>query len=130
MTGKLEYCRYCDEATGHGGIHDDSNYLESGVGPLCDSCYDASPDGMRGRLDDTIDRLRSAECGKCGRSLAPDGDCHGCRADRLEVKLAAVREVAERFDYTNPEKVICRKCMNKITLKLEAMIAALEERGK
>lgn len=41
------------------------------------------------------ERLRNAECGKCGRSLAPDGDCHGCRADRLEARVGALREWAK-----------------------------------
>ena len=42
-----------------------------------------------------IERLRDAECGTCGRSLAPDGDCHGCRADRLEARVGALREWAK-----------------------------------
>lgn len=43
-------------------------------------------------------RLRDMECGKCGRSLAPDGDCHGCRADRLEVKIGNVLDLLDNHD--------------------------------
>jgi len=42
------------------------------------------------RLQAENKQLREAECGVCGRSLPPDGDCHGCRADRAEERLCAV----------------------------------------
>jgi len=40
-----------------------------------------------GERDAELERLKNCECGKCHRSLAPDGDCHGCRADRLEMEI-------------------------------------------
>jgi len=43
------------------------------------------------------DRLREAECGRCGRSLPPDGDCHGCRADKLEAEVDRLRDELERW---------------------------------
>jgi len=43
------------------------------------------------------ERLRELTCCKCGRSLAPDGDCHGCRADRLEKALEAVKRDRNRL---------------------------------
>jgi len=36
---KIEYCIVCGEPTDKAGIYDDSNYLEDGEGPFCDSCY-------------------------------------------------------------------------------------------
>lgn len=47
-------------------------------------------------LESELTRLRDLTCGKCGRSLAPDGDCHGCRADLLEVEMSAATEMALR----------------------------------
>ena len=43
--------------------------------------------------DELIEDMKQAECGKCGRSLAPDGDCFGCEADRLTAENAALLEV-------------------------------------
>ena len=45
--------------------------------------------------DDYIEYLRNAECGKCGRSLPPDGDCYGCESDRLTAELAEAKHDAE-----------------------------------
>ena len=41
--------------------------------------------------------LRESVCLMCKRSLAPDGDCHGCRADRADAALAACREALEQY---------------------------------
>lgn len=67
----------------------------------------AEGDRYRGRLDEVLkerdearavaDRLREAVCLECHRSLAPDGDCHGCRADRLEVACATMLAACEQL---------------------------------
>lgn len=70
-----------------------TDYL--GVRSLCGLVDDDATvtdfiDGLFGRVEAAEAKaanLRDATCGKCGRSLAPDGDCHGCRADKLEVKI-------------------------------------------
>ena len=49
--------------------------------------------------DELIEDMKQAECGKCGRSLAPDGDCFGCEADRLTADNAALRELLNRAAY-------------------------------
>jgi len=36
--------------------------------------------------------IKDAVCGKCGRSLPPDGDCYGCAADRLQIELATAHK--------------------------------------
>jgi hypothetical protein len=41
-----------------------------------------------------IERLRAViatDCKECGRALPGDGDCHGCRADKLETELERLR---------------------------------------
>jgi len=43
------------------------------------------------RLRAENERMRQAECAKCGRSLPPDGDCYGCQADRLQEELQLTR---------------------------------------
>ena len=35
------------------------------------------------------EKLRQAECGTCGKSLPPDGDCYSCEADRFRAQLEA-----------------------------------------
>lgn len=50
-------------------------------------------------LEKNLEAVRDAECGKCGRSLAPDGDCHGCRADRLEVEVERLKTEQEAHDH-------------------------------
>ena len=67
---------------------------------LCDWCVSREYWAQRAEiaaLKAEVERLRESECGKCGRSLAPDGDCHGCRADRLEaeVKYRSVEHSAD-----------------------------------
>ena len=54
---------------------------------------------MIGNLLDEIDALIAERvvCLKCHRSLAPDGDCHGCRADRLEVTCAEMRILLQEW---------------------------------
>ncbi|OEU66297.1 MAG: hypothetical protein BA863_10390 [Desulfovibrio sp. S3730MH75] len=51
-----------------------------------------------------LSNLREAICGKCGRSLAPDGDCHGCRADKLEIIISEIKEWRARAD-ANPHVI-------------------------
>jgi len=38
--------------------------------------------------------LRNAKCLKCGKSLAPDGDCYACECDRLHLQLASAIDMA------------------------------------
>lgn len=45
------------------------------------------------KLREENERLRQAECGRCGRSLPPDGDCYGCESDRLLAVLKSARNV-------------------------------------
>ena len=59
-------------------------------------------------LDVETGRLRNAECGKRGRSLVPDGDCHGCRADRLEVEADHLRNQIPHVGARIALKAICR----------------------
>ena len=61
-------------------------------GRLARSCEICELEKEVEELKAKLGNLQDAVCGKCGRSLAPDGDCHGCRADRLEATLLGVRE--------------------------------------
>jgi len=58
-----ERCTECGEATGRAGVHDDSNYLDSGDGPYCDECFSSRHIGeLEDRiadLDREIEQLRS-----------------------------------------------------------------------
>jgi hypothetical protein len=55
---------------------------------------------LRARLsasESECERLRDAECPKCGRSLPPDGDCYGCEVDRLNARNAELESECERL---------------------------------
>jgi hypothetical protein len=48
-------------------------------------------------LENQIQLLRSATCGRCGRSLPPDGDCHGCEADLLHKQVTEMTHIIAGF---------------------------------
>ena len=79
-----ETCKKCGAGLVYGEVD----------GDLCTDCEFVALKAEIAALKAEVERLRESECGKCGRSLAPDGDCHGCRADRLE---ADARASGERY---------------------------------
>lgn len=98
MTLREERCCLCDEATDHAGIHDDSLYLESGIGPLCDDCYNESPEGKIGKLKEEITASGEIAEGLRG-ALAAEEFAHGQTADSLEkaeVDLAESRQLTPK----------------------------------
>jgi len=46
----------------------------------------------------TVERQRNAQCGKCRRALAPDGDCYGCSSDILVQENYGLRTELSCFE--------------------------------
>ena len=49
------------------------------------------------RLKNQNEFLKNAECGECKRSLAPDGDCYGCQADKLQAEIERLKTKIRRL---------------------------------
>lgn len=93
---------------------------------------EVSPDVLLALLD-RLETVRNAECGSCGRSLPPDGDCYGCIVDKMlaHAEDMARMNAADTIRKVRLEAVVeaakggCKNCGRSLE-RVDDAIAALE----